>query len=133
MRLPSARTQFLAFLVPFLGVTLTFGGSGIKARRAGNSQSSRTRACRALRATVGHEWDVIHEEPERHWAHFDSNHAPAFQFPPGPPGHDSAVVAEANPLAPPVYTAEILPREATPRLRSQTPTIRSGRDPPSNS
>src|SRR5262245_45753288 len=114
MRLPSARTQLLAFLVPFLGISLTFGGSGIKARRAGNSQSSRTRASRALRATVGHEWDVIHEDPERQWAQFDPEHGRKFQFPPGPPGSNSAVTVEATPLAPPAETAEILPREAAP-------------------
>src|SRR5262245_61938360 len=112
MRLPSARTQLLAFLVPFLGVSLTFAGSGIKARRAGNSQSSRPRASRAMRATVGHEWDVIHEEPERHWAHFDPVHGRDLKFPPGPPGQSSVVAIEATPPAPPEYTAEILPRDA---------------------
>jgi hypothetical protein len=130
MRLPSARTQLLAFLVPFIGVTLTLGGSGVAARRAGNSQSSRTRVNRTLRATVGQEWDALHEEPDKRWETYDPTQSYQTKLPPGPPG-DGSVAAEAAPLPPPAAWSEFLPRDSaqTPPL-NPPPAICRGRAPP---
>ena len=129
MRLPTLRTQFLAFLVPFLGVSLTFGGTGITARRAAGNNSSRTRVNRTMRATVGHEWDVLHEDPDRRWTTADPGRSFRTKLPPGPQG--SAVLAtEATPLAPPVDPVKILPRDSAPSVLSRSPGANLGRGPP---
>jgi hypothetical protein len=127
MRLPTARTQFLAFLVPFLGVTLTFNGTGIAARRANPNQTSRTRPARSLRATVGHEWDVLHEDPDKRWSH--SELLPA-SFDLQIPAAKTAVLS--TPIPPPqAGMIELLPPEQKLVLVSRAPSTARGRSPPS--
>jgi hypothetical protein len=127
MRLPSARKQLLALLVPVVGVSLTFTGNSVAARRTSNSQSSRTRVSRTLRANVGHEWDVLHEEPDKRWEHYDPKQSLRANLPLGL----RPVVAEAPPVAPPpVLSVEFLPRDKAEPLHTQKPATARGRSPP---
>jgi hypothetical protein len=127
MRLPSAKTQFLAFLVPFVGISLTFTGTTVAAaRRAGNSQNSRTRVTRTLRANVGHEWDVLHEEPDKRWEYHDPDPAYRAQLLNGL----QAIVPQASALQPPVEAPELLAPIVTAHPHFRKPATHRGRAPP---